>query len=977
MKQIILFYLFIVSSFTNVFWAQGGSSCNTSTPFCTGTTYSFPSVTGRPNLGSVGCLGSAPNPTWYHFQIANPGSLTIKIQQGSNDVDFACWGPFSNPTGACGGNGNFPSGSIVSCSYSSASVEYCTINGASTGQWYILLITNYSGAPGNVVFTQSGGNATTNCCILSSTEAGNSFTKTCVANTSGATIGTSPVSGSTYSWSPTTGLSNPSISNPVANPSSTTTYTLIETDASGCVFTDAVTVNVNTTLPNTNAGPDVTTNCYNPTRVLNGSGGVAYSWSPTAGLSNATIANPTANPSSTTTYTLQATGSNGCTKTDDVVVTVDKTPPTANAGSGATTTCITPTATLNGSGGGSYAWSPTAGLSNASIANPIANPNTTTTYTLTVTASNGCTDTDNVQIVVDETPPSVNAGPDFTINCTTPTYDLQGSGSGTYLWSPATGLSNATIATPTATPSNTTTYTLTVTGANGCTNTDNTTITVDKGLPNANAGADVELDCITTSGSFTATGGVSYSWIYPDGTSNGATVNFTDANTPGNYIVTVTGANGCSLTDTAELIINQTPPNASAGADVIFDCATSSGTFTATGGGTYSWLLPNGNTSTNATINVSMGDDVGNYVVTIASPNGCTSIDTAQLIVDTVLPIANAGVDSLLTCYYNSINLDASASSSGVDFVYNWVTSDGNIVSGSNTISPIVDYVGTYVLTVTDTSNSCYKLDSVYVGVDTVYPVAIAGIDTIISCNIPVIQLNGQGSSVGNYAYNWTTNNGNITQGGNSLTPTVNQGGDYELEVTNLFNGCSSIDQVFVDEDLTATVDILYQSSSVDTILGTAAFDVEYSWDGDNGTVNWDFGDNNFSTDSSLVHTYNLRGEYLAIIELTDDRGCIAYDSVVVIIDGREIRFPNVFTPNGDGINDVFTFRAEKVKSFECYIFNRWGQLLYSWNTPSGGWDGRTFAGEEVREGNYYYVLKAVNHDRQTIEKKGEVMLMR
>ncbi len=972
MKIIIL----ILITFFSLGVFSQGTNCYNSTPFCTGTTYSFPSVTGNSGYGSVSCLGSTPNPTWFHFQIANPGNMTIRIQQGSNDVDFICWGPFTSATGACGNP--FPSGPVESCSYSASATEYCQITGANTGEWYILLITNYSGSPGNFVFTNTGGNATTNCCILSGTDAGNPFTKTCVSNSSGATIGTSPTSGSTYSWTPAAGLSNPNISNPVANPISTTTYTLQEIDASGCVFTDQVTVTVNTAPPNANAGSDVTINCAIPTTTLNASGGVSYSWSPTAGLSNPNIRNPVANPSSTTTYTVTVTGSNGCTATDQVTITVDKAPPTANAGADVTTTCITPTAQLNGSGGVSYSWSPSTGLSNANVFNPVANPSTTTIYTLTAMAANGCTDTDQVTVTVDETPPSVNAGSDFTITCTTPSVTLSGSGSGTYSWSPSNGLSGTTIATPVATPASTTTYTLTVTALNGCTATDQVVISVDKTPPNTNAGSDITLDCITTSGVFNATGGVSFLWTRPDGsTATTASLPVSDTDPAGYYVVEGTGSNGCTKLDSALLTIDQTPPNASAGADVILDCATSSGTFTATGGVTYAWVTPSGGTNSSSTINVTFSDPVGDYVVTIAAPNGCVIQDTAMLIVDTIVPVVNAGIDTLLTCSHMSIDLNGTQSDTGSIYSNVWTTYIGHIVTGTTTLTPTVDSVGNYFLTITNTVNHCVNSDTVYVGIDTIHPVAVAGVDTIISCNIPEINLSGTGSSTGNYTYLWTTLDGNITMGDNTLSPTVNQGGNYTLLVTNNYNGCTDNDQVFVAEDLTAVVDILVHSVSVDTIYGVAPDSVDYSWVGDNGTVQWDFGDNNFSTDSSLMHIYNLRGDYMAYIILTDERGCVAYDSIYVFVDGREIRFPNIFTPNGDGVNDIFTFKAERITEFECVIFNRWGQVVYSWTAPVGGWDGRTLAGKESPTGEYYYILKAIDRDGKSIERKGNLMLTR
>jgi hypothetical protein len=165
--------------------------------------------------------------------------------------------------------------------------------------------------------------------------AGDDFTKTCNSNTSGKQIGVASESGYTYSWSPTTGLSNASISNPIANPSVTTTYTVTKTStATGCSNTDDVTVTVNTTAPTVSAGDDFSKTCTSNTSGKQigetSESGYTYSWSPTTGLSNAGISNPTANPSTTTTYTVTKTNTTtGCSNTDAVTVTVSTTAPAA------------------------------------------------------------------------------------------------------------------------------------------------------------------------------------------------------------------------------------------------------------------------------------------------------------------------------------------------------------------------------------------------------------------------------------------------------------------------------------------------------------------------------------------------------------------------------------------------------------------------------------------------------------------------
>ncbi len=231
--------------------------------------------------------------------------------------------------------------------------------------------------------------------------AGADFTKTCTLNPNGKAIGTAPEEGYTYSWSPSTGLSAANISNPTANPNETTTYTVTKTaTATGCYATDEVVVTVNNAAVTANAGADFTKTCtLNPNGKAIGTApeeGYTYSWSPAAGLSAANISNPIANPNETTTYTVTKTSTTtGCYATDEVVVTVNNAAVTANAGADFTKTC-----TLNPNGktigtapeeGYTYSWSPAAGLSAANISNPTANPEVTTTYTVTKTnIATGC-----------------------------------------------------------------------------------------------------------------------------------------------------------------------------------------------------------------------------------------------------------------------------------------------------------------------------------------------------------------------------------------------------------------------------------------------------------------------------------------------------------------------------------------------------------------------------------------------------------
>jgi gliding motility-associated-like protein len=130
--------------------------------------------------------------------------------------------------------------------------------------------------------------------------------------------------GSTYVWTPSTGLSDPNSSSPVASPITTTVYTVTGTDANNCSSTASVQVTVNP-LPTAIASTD-TSICDQSTISLSAGGGQTYSWTPATGLNNPNISNPDATPSVTTTYTVTATDANGCTDTEDVVVSVNAQP---------------------------------------------------------------------------------------------------------------------------------------------------------------------------------------------------------------------------------------------------------------------------------------------------------------------------------------------------------------------------------------------------------------------------------------------------------------------------------------------------------------------------------------------------------------------------------------------------------------------------------------------------------------------------
>lgn len=147
---------------------QTSSVCSTAVGICSSSSYSFPAGV---NAGvaapgpDYGCLTTRPNPAWFFLQMKKNGSITFTMTSNpSEDIDYIIWGPFTSPSTPCAAG--LTSAKRVSCSYSPSATETATIPNGLTGEYYILLITNYSNDPTNISFSQTSGSGSSNCDIL-------------------------------------------------------------------------------------------------------------------------------------------------------------------------------------------------------------------------------------------------------------------------------------------------------------------------------------------------------------------------------------------------------------------------------------------------------------------------------------------------------------------------------------------------------------------------------------------------------------------------------------------------------------------------------------------------------------------------------------------------------------------------------------------------------------------------------------------
>ena len=469
-----LFVLFLLAG-SGLYAQVGGqnNTCQTAAPFCTGTLYSFPAGV---NAGSgqtgpyYGCLLSRPNPAWYYMKVATPGNIIIQMHsEPSKDIDFCCWGPFTSQD--CCSELTQPK--VVSCSYSPAAAETCNIPAGLTGQYYMLVITNFSNQPCNIIFQQTGGTGTTDCSILPPPCFNNS--PVCTGQT--LQFSAQAISGATYHWWGPAGFistqQNPTIPN--ATIANSGEY-FLRVEVSGQSSADTSTTMASVYLPVANAGNDttvlngVTTTLHG--NCAGGSGFYHYKWAPSSKLVNDSVQNPqTTNLFTTTVFTLTATDdSASCQANDMVTVNILGGALAVNAVANPSSICRGNTTILEalGSGGAgnyTYLWTGPNGFT-STLATPTVAPTTTSVYQ--VAAFDGYnTVTGSVTVTVIPLPEPY-AGSPKSIPYGTYTFlsgsVMNGSGNYYYSWSPASMLVNPGVQNPqTANLTSTTVYTLMVT----------------------------------------------------------------------------------------------------------------------------------------------------------------------------------------------------------------------------------------------------------------------------------------------------------------------------------------------------------------------------------------------------------------------------------------------------------------------------------------------------------------------------------
>ncbi|MCW5908698.1 MAG: T9SS type A sorting domain-containing protein [Chitinophagales bacterium] len=589
--------------------------------------------------------------------------------------------------------------------------------------------------------------------------------------------------GGTYLWS-----NGGTAASFFASPGATTTYTVTVTAANGCTATASSTITV-ITQPTATVTPQNPAICLGQSVTLTASGGSTYSWS-TGATTNGITVSPT-NPSNI--YNVTVSNAPNCSATAQAVVIVNANP-NATISPASATICTGQSVTLTAGGGTSYSWS-----NGITTSNNIVSPASTTAYTVTVTANNGCTATASATVTVNSSS-SASINPASASICNGQSATLTASGGGTYAWS--NGSSNAAIS---VSPASTTTYTVTVTNGN-CSATASATVTVNP-VPTAGISPASATICEGQSTTLTASGGGTYAWSNSGGSNAAATFSPT-TNTV--YTVTVTGAGNCTATASSQVTVNALP-TASISPATTSICNGQSATLTASGGGTYAWSNSGGN---NATATFSPTTNA-TYTVTVTNAANCTATASASVTVNS-LPAASVNPATASICNGTSQTLTASGGTS-----YSWSNALGS--GASKTVSPTT--TTTYTVTVTNAAN-CTATASSTVTVNTV-TANINGPSTICSGLQATLTASG-GTS---YAWSNSETTASITVSPSSTTT-------YTVTVTGAGNCTATASQtVSVQSAPSATISGPTEVCAGETITLTANGGNTYAWSNNETTA--------------------------------------------------------------------------------------------------------------------------------------------
>jgi hypothetical protein len=375
-------------------------------------------------------------------------------------------------------------------------------------------------------------------------------------------------------------------------------------------------------------------------------------------------------------------------------------------------------------------------------------------------------------------------------------------------------------------------------------------------------------------------------------------------------------------------------------------------------------------------------NEPGVYQITVTnSLNGCTSIGNTTVTQNVVPPLADAGNGFELTCTVETDKLSASGSSSGPNFTYAWSSPDGNILSGANEATPLVNAVGTYNLTVTNQTTGCTAVDATQVTRNTNFPSDIIFNSDPPACGNQLGSITFQEikGGVGPYLYS-------IDGGDNFLTAaefSKLKPGTYELVVQDI-NGCEYGEKLVfpvpVEPEVTlpGTIALAFgESATLTANLNIPLQEID--------TIIWSpMNTLTLTNKPNVVIARPFSNTEYTVLIINKD-GCEDRAKILVGVADPDIWAPNVINPElSNGSNNVFLlFAREKTvkKINSLQIYDRWGTQVFLVkdilpNIAKSGWDG-TFNGQPLNPAVFGWWAEVELENGQKLLLKGDVTIVR
>jgi gliding motility-associated-like protein len=827
----------------------------------------------------------------------------------------------------------------------------------------------------------------------------------CISNVAGQAPGTYQ-----YSWDNGATWSNNSqnCNIPAGN------YNVEVKDVNGCISQKPISLPTATApaLPTVAGLPSST--CAGDTVNLSITSAVqphmTFTWTTSTGTqSGTTYTINNVNPAGTYTVGLAVADSNACLNATSFSFTVNAPPQPIISGTNHFCKGTSTVLHVNPTGANyAYQWN----NSGVSITGATASSYTATTGgTFGVAVTNtltGCKHDTTITITVDSVPaaPSVTTATNNNTYCQgTSINPILVTGNGIFTWYSDAGLTTQIGTGSPFTPTITTTGTVTiyVTASSSVCTGDSTPVTIiinpTPATPTITIGAGSQAYCANVNPlpAIVASGPSTIVWYDDAGLTHTINTGTTytpsglSPNTTTTYYLVDSSAAGCKSVGTATASVTIYPNPATplvVGPTSYSYCENQTvGTIAATGASTIVWYddatlthtIATGSTYTPTGLSP---NTTTTYYLVDSSAQGCKSVTNATVSITInatpTTPSVTAG-NNASYCQGSAIS-PINVTGNGTIVWYNNVALTPPAINTGNSYTPSglsPNTTTTYYLT--DTSAAGCKSSGTATVTITVNPKpTITGNATVDSSlcgknNGGVLGLTTSNGTP-NYTYQWVDASGATVGSSSDLT---NVGaGTYSLIVIDA-NNCrdtSGGSGFTVGASNAVTADF-----TPSTYQGTAPLAVTFSNTSTNATAyGWSFGANtSTSTQVNPSYTYTNAGSYVVTL-VAANGNCTDTARKTVTIDVAEVLIiPNIFSPNGDGINDQFFITSAGLSTLNCDIYNRWGQLIFSIKSINQTWDGVMNNGNHASEGTYFYLLQAIGLDGKEYKKDGPLTLVR